>query len=161
VNIALLVYVDDAKRYVAVDKNEMDISQFFELVQGYCDLLADLSLVLKMARNVAKCTITLYNIPEQVCVPKFTSIAWSYDAQGPVKGIINVLILRRDVEGNLICYNVPSDILCQIPHDIQNLLRTQKYLGVPHNAQLGKKDGTEWYLEKLKAFKKLGLHTTC
>ena len=52
--IASLAYVDDAKRYVAMPQSETAISHFFDVVQGYCDLLADLSLVIKMGQNVKK-----------------------------------------------------------------------------------------------------------
>jgi len=89
--ISSLAYVDDAKRYVAVPKDAFSISEFFDIVQWYCDLLADLSLIIKMGRNVKKCTFYLYNILKKVTVPEFTSIAWSYDSQGPVKGSIVVV----------------------------------------------------------------------
>jgi hypothetical protein len=62
--VSSIAYVDVAKRYVAVPKNIHTLSEFFSIVQGYCDLLANLSLVIKMGRNVRKCTIYLYNIPE-------------------------------------------------------------------------------------------------
>jgi hypothetical protein len=29
-------------------------------------------------------------------VPEFTSIAWSYDSQGPVKGYIAVVVMQQD-----------------------------------------------------------------
>jgi len=83
--ITSLAYVDDAKRYVALPKASCSLKEFFDVVQGYCDLLADLSLVIKMGRNFRKCTIYLYNIPENCNIPIFTSITWSYDSQGPVK----------------------------------------------------------------------------
>jgi hypothetical protein len=50
--ISSLAYVDDTKQYGAVPKDVFSISEFFDIVQGYCDLLADLSLVIKMGRNV-------------------------------------------------------------------------------------------------------------
>jgi hypothetical protein len=86
-------------------KTEHTLDEFFKAVQGYCDLLADLSLLIKMGRNVSKCTIFLYNIPENATVPEFTSIAWSYDAQGPVKGAIKTIVMRRDsTNDHLLCY---------------------------------------------------------
>jgi len=107
--ISSLAYVDDAKQYVVLSKNEHTVTEFFSLVQGYCDLLADLSIVIKMDRNVRKCTIYLYNIPENVEIPEFSSIAWSYDSRGPVKGIIAIVVMRRDCDDNyLICYQVPK-----------------------------------------------------
>jgi hypothetical protein len=72
--ISSLAYVDDAKCYMAMLKSEHNITEFFSVIQGYCDLLADLSLVIKMERNVKKCTIYLYNIPENVTIPEFPSI---------------------------------------------------------------------------------------
>ncbi len=57
-------YVDDAKRIIALAKHLHTCREFFDVVQGYCDLLAQLSLVIKMGRNVKKCTLYLYNIPE-------------------------------------------------------------------------------------------------
>jgi len=64
--VSSLAYVDDAKRYVAISKETCTVSEFFSTVQGYCDLLADLSLVIKMGRNVKKCTIYFYNIPDKL-----------------------------------------------------------------------------------------------
>jgi hypothetical protein len=61
-------------------KAKMTLPDFFKVVQGYCDLPADLSLVIKMGCNVKKCTIFLYNMPEHAIIPEFSSIAWSYDA---------------------------------------------------------------------------------
>jgi len=101
----MYTYVDDAKRFIAVPKSTHTCNEFFEIVQGYCDLLADLSLVIEMGRNVKKCTLYLYNIPQEVTIPTFTSIAWSYDAQGPVKGSLVVVTMRRDRTGNLLCYD--------------------------------------------------------
>jgi hypothetical protein len=53
----------------------------------------------------------MYNLflqyPRQTIIPEFTSIAWSYDAQGPAKGSIEVVVMRRDnMNDNLICYQV-------------------------------------------------------
>jgi hypothetical protein len=47
-----------------------------------------------MGQNVNKCTLHLYNIPHDIEVPTFTSIAWSYDAEGPVQGIIHTVVMR-------------------------------------------------------------------
>lgn len=47
--ISSLAYVDDAKHYIVVPKQTHTCEQFFTIVQGYCDLLADLSLVINMA----------------------------------------------------------------------------------------------------------------
>jgi hypothetical protein len=52
-----------------------------------------LSLVIKMGQNVKKCTIYLYNIPENTAILEFTSIAWSYDSQGPIKGSKAVVVM--------------------------------------------------------------------
>jgi len=86
--VSSLAYVDDAKRYVAVSKDTHSLDEFFNTVQGYCNLLADLSLVIKMGHNIKKCTIYLYNIPEDCNIPEFESIVWSYDSKDPVKGSI-------------------------------------------------------------------------
>jgi hypothetical protein len=45
--VSSVAYVDDTKRYVAILKEECSVSQFFSIVQGYCDLMEDLSLVIK------------------------------------------------------------------------------------------------------------------
>ena len=148
-SVASLAYVDDAKRFVSVLKSEKTVEEFFEIVQGYCDLLADLSLVIKMGRNVRKCTIYLYNIPEDVQIPVFTSIAWSYDARGPIKGIIKTVVMRRDSENNLIYYDVPKPLRPNMPAHVQDILATRKYLGVATNAQLDATDGKEKMLGKL------------
>ena len=73
-SVASLAYVDDAKRYVALSKRLHSIEEFFTIVQGYCNLLADLSLVIKMDRNDRKSTVFLYNIPENAVVPEFTIV---------------------------------------------------------------------------------------
>ena len=57
--VASLAYVDDATRFVAMPKALPSLEDFFTTVQGYCDLLAELSLVIKMGRNVRKCIIFL------------------------------------------------------------------------------------------------------
>jgi hypothetical protein len=101
--VSSLAYVDDAKRFVAMLKSAHTCEEFFAVVQGYCDHLADLSLVIKMGRNVKKCTLFLFNIPHDIAIPDFTSIAWSYDAQGPVKGSIAVVVMQRDSAGHLLC----------------------------------------------------------
>ena len=77
-SISSLAYVDEAKRYVAVSKDTHSLDEFFNIVQGYCNLLADLSLVIKMGCNVKKCTIYCCNIPEDCNIPELESIAWSY-----------------------------------------------------------------------------------
>jgi hypothetical protein len=148
--ISSLAYIVDAKQYVALSKNAYTINEFFAIVQGYCDLLADLSLVIKMGRNVKMCTINLCNIPEDTVIPDFTSIAWSYDSQGPVKGSIAVEVMCRDLENNhLICYQVPNDLRANAPLHIKTILTPRKYLGVPNNAQLNATDGKEKILKKL------------
>jgi hypothetical protein len=95
--ISSLAYLDDAKHFIAVLKQTHTCAEFFKIVQGYCDLLADLSLVIKMGRNVKKCVLCLYNIPQTEPVPEFTSIAWSFDVQGPryYKSCNSVQRLRR------------------------------------------------------------------
>jgi hypothetical protein len=148
-SVASLAYVDDAKRYVALLKSQYSLEEFYTIVQGYCDLLADLSLGIKMGRNVRKCTIYLYNIPEHAVVPEFTSIAWSFEAGGPVKGSIAVVIMRRDQDENLICYDIASHLRDSAPHHIKAILNSRKYLGVYNNAQLDNTDGKEKILKKL------------
>jgi len=148
--VSFMAYVDYAKCYVAMSKNINTLSEFFSIVQGYCDLLADLSLVFKMGRNVRKCTIYLYNIPEGCEIPEFTSIAWSYDALGPVKGKIAVVVMKRDNENNhLICYQVPKKLRDNAPYHIKSVLALRKYLGVPMNAQLDATEGKEIFIRKL------------
>jgi hypothetical protein len=82
-HISALAYVDDATRFVATPIAQYSLTEFFNRVQGYCNLLGDLSLVIKMGQNVRKSTITLYNIPEDAEIPAFQSIAWAYEMQGP------------------------------------------------------------------------------
>jgi len=139
--VSSLAYVNDATRIVALMKASHSLDEFFTKVQGYCNLLADLSLVIKMGRNVNKCTIYLYNILEDAVVPQFTSAAWSYDSKGPVTGIIATVIMRRcNLTSQLLCYQVSPTIREQAPQFIKDILKTHKYLGVPANAQL---DGKE------------------
>jgi len=148
--VSSLAYVDDATRFVALPKGLHTIEEFFVKVQGYCDLLADLSLVIKMGRNVNKCTILLYNIPEDADIPEFTSIAWSYDARGPVKGSIKTIVMHRDSADRLLCYQVPENLRPNAPQPIRDILMTHKYLGVPSNAQLDGEEGREKILRKLQ-----------
>jgi hypothetical protein len=147
--ISSLAYVDDAKRFIALIKASCSLNEFFITVQGYCDQLADLSLVIKMGRNVSKCTLYLYNIPEDAEIPTFTSTAWSYDAQGPVTGCISVVSMRRDAQNHLICYQVPDAIQASAPQPIKDVLAPRKYLGVPTNAQLDGSSGRDRILKKL------------
>ncbi len=142
--VSSLAYVDDAKRYVAVSKDTHFLDEFFNIVQGYCNLLADLSLVIKMGCNIKKCTIHLFNIPEDCNIPEFESIAWSYDSKGPVKGSIATVAVRRDCNnGHSICYQVPKELCINAPPHIKDILATRKYLGVPTNAQLDNSIGKE------------------
>jgi len=73
--ISSLAYVDGTKRFIAVSKQACTCKEFFNIVQRYCDLLEDLSLVLMIGRNVKKCSIYLYNIPEDIPIPTFDSTA--------------------------------------------------------------------------------------
>ena len=147
--VASLAYVDDANRYVAMPTATTTIQQFFEVVQGYCDLIAELSLVIKMGRNVKKCTIILYNMPEDVVIPEFSSIAWSYDARGPIKGSIATISVRRDSQGNMLMYTIPHEMRNDAPEAIQQILAQRKYLGVSKNAQQDNADGKEKLFNKL------------
>lgn len=142
-HFASLAYVDDTKRLISLSKQLYTCEQFFRRVQGYCDLLADLSLVIKMGRNVWKCALYLYNIPEDIPIPPFTSIAWSYDAQGPTQGIIKVVAMLRDLQGNLICYDIPRSLHNSAPQNIKDILAPYKYLGITTNAQLDLDIGKE------------------
>jgi hypothetical protein len=91
----------------------------------------------------------MYNIPEDAEVPNFTSTAWSYDAQGPVTGLITVVIMRRDSHDRLICYQVPNTIQEPATQPIKDVLAPRKYLGVPTNAQLDGGSGRNKILQKL------------
>ena len=130
-------------------KSAHTCEEFFAVIQGYCDHLADLSLVIKMGRNVKKCTLFLFNIPHDIAIPDFTSIAWSYDAQGPVKGSIAVVVMQRDSAGHLLCYDVEKYLRTEMPENIQKILATSKYLGVASNAQLDNTDGKEKIINKM------------
>jgi hypothetical protein len=55
--VSSFAYVDDAKRLIALLKALCTLPEFFAIVQGYCDQLAALSLVITMGRNVSKCTL--------------------------------------------------------------------------------------------------------
>jgi hypothetical protein len=135
---------------VALLKALYPLEEFFQTVQGYCDLLVNLSLVIKMGRKVNKCAIYLYNIPEDETVPKFMSTAWSYDARGPVTGEIAVVVMQRDSQDQLLCYQVPDLLQHEAPQYIKDILAPRKYLGVPSNAQLDERLGREKNLNKLQ-----------
>lgn len=103
--------------------------KFFSLVQGYCYLLAVLSLVIKMGRNVKKCTIYLYNIPDNVEVPEFYSIAWSYDSHGPLKGSIKTVMMQQDsITNHLLCYQAPKTIYDLASTHIKHVLNPRTLL---------------------------------
>jgi hypothetical protein len=92
----------------------------------------------------------IFIIFQKDVIPEFTSIAWSYDAQGPVKGKIAVVVMRRDNENNhLICYQVPKKLRDNAPHHIKSVLALRKYLGIPTNAQLDATEGKEIFIRKL------------
>jgi hypothetical protein len=89
-----------------------------------------------MGRNVRKCTTYLYNIPENVEIPEFSSIAWSYDSRGPVKGVITTVVMRHDCDNNhLLCYQVPKPIRDLALDHIKLVLNHRKYLKIPTNAR--------------------------
>jgi len=148
-HISSLAYVDDALRIVSLLKTLYTLPEFFNTVQGYCDLLAELSLVIKMGRNVKKCTIYLYNIPVDTEIPQFTSIAWSHDTKGPVNGVIATVVVSRDSQNNLLCYQVPETMRHLAPAHITAALDTRKYLGVPTNAQMEGVDGRKKILNRV------------
>jgi ribosome biogenesis GTPase A len=56
-----------------------------------------------------------------------------------VKGNIVVVVMQRDEEDNLICYNVPESLRKNMPQHIRYILEDQKYLGVPSEANEGKR----------------------
>jgi hypothetical protein len=112
-----------------------------------------------MGKNVRKCTVFLYKIPEDAFIPEFTSVAWSYDSQGPVKGSIKVVVMRRDrTDGHLICYDIPKLLQDSAPQPIKDILAARKYLGVPSNGQLDGTGGKEKILKKLN--QRIGLIST-
>jgi hypothetical protein len=149
-HVSSLAYVDDAKQFIAIPKHSHTCAEFFNIVQGYCDLLADLSLVIKMGRNVKKCILCLYNIPHDTIIPEFTSIAWSFEARGPMKGTISVTTMRRDQDETLICYSILDPIKDNMSPDIKNILENRKYLSVPTNAQLDSSNGKKKLISKLQ-----------
>jgi len=77
---------------------------------------------------VKKCSIYLYNFPQNITIPIFTSTAWSYEAQGPVKGSIKTIIMYRDTEENLIFCEVPATLQSSNPQQIQDILSNHKFL---------------------------------
>ncbi len=109
------------------------IDKFFQLIQKYCDLLADLSLVIKVGQNVTKCKIIVYNIPLGSNLT-ITSNVWSYDEGGPVTGNIITIVVCRDSEGNLIKYQIPDEQLKDATVSISYQQAIHKYLGMPNNA---------------------------
>jgi hypothetical protein len=63
--VSSLAYVDDAKRYVALSKDTHSLEEFFNIVQGYCNLLADLSLEKKWA-TMSKNVQYIYTIYQKI-----------------------------------------------------------------------------------------------
>jgi hypothetical protein len=78
------------------------------------------------------------------------SVAWSFDAQGPVKGTIKVIVMQRDMEENLLCYKVPEALKKSIPQNVKDILENRKYLGVPTNAQLESDEGKKKIINKMQ-----------
>jgi hypothetical protein len=91
-------------------QSETSISHFFDVEQGYWDLLAGLTLVIKMGCNIKKFTIYLYNIPEDVLTP-------------------------CDSQGNMLMFDVPHELHNDAPDYVQCIFTQQKYIGVPKNSQ--------------------------
>jgi hypothetical protein len=77
-------------------------------------------------------------------------VAWSFDAQGPVKGTIKVIVMQRDVEENLLCYRVPEALKKSMPQNVEDILKNRKYLGVPTNAQLESDEGKKKIVKKMQ-----------
>jgi hypothetical protein len=102
-----------------------------------------------MGRNAKKCTLYLYNIPHNVTVPIFTSIAWSYEGQGPFQGAIDTVIMRRNEQGQLLCYDVPDKLLKDMPQNIQKILSPYRYLGITTNAQMDSNIGNAKLIQKM------------
>ena len=88
-------------------------------------------------------------MPADAVILEFTSIAWSYDARGPVKGSIATVTVRRDPDGNMLIYDVPHELRKDAPEHIQNVLAQRKYLGVSKNAQQDSADGKQKILNKM------------
>jgi hypothetical protein len=93
--------------------------------------------------------IYLYNISQETPIPEFTSTAWSFDAQGPMKGSISIVTMFRYNDGNLICYDVPKSFTNNMPDHIKLILADWKYLGVASNAQLDPTEGKKKLANKL------------
>jgi len=103
-----------------------------------------------MGHNVKKCTLYLYIIPQHTNVSIFTSTAWSFDAQGPTTGNIATVIMYRDADENLICYDISKTIRNEVQQNIKDIITDRKYLGIPTNAQLDSMEGKEKLVNKLK-----------
>jgi hypothetical protein len=102
-----------------------------------------------MGRNVKKCTINLYNIPQGTPIPTLHSTAWSFDSQGPTKGNIEAVTMFRDSNRNSVCYEVEKSIPRSMPQNIKNILADHKYMGVMTNAQLDLSEGKTKLINKL------------
>jgi hypothetical protein len=92
----------------------------------------------------------LTGIPERTPIPEFSSTAWSFEAQGPVKGTIEVVTMFRDDENNLICYDVEKSLIKNMPENIKSILSDRKYLGVPTNAQMESTSGKQKIINKMQ-----------
>ena len=124
-------YVDDTTIYLMAKKLDISTEDFLKLVQAILDAAADFSLVFKVGRNPKKCTVTLYNIENNVIIPDFHSIAWSFENRGPLKAIIKPQVVRCTSEGDLIKY---AKNFAFAESDILDTLKHNRYLGVSKNA---------------------------
>jgi hypothetical protein len=97
-------YVDDNNKFAAIDKTKGK-EALMEKVQKIYDRAADLSLVLKTGRNPSKCKIYIYNLKENDTIDDIKSIAWSFENKGILQGKITPIIIRENVEGQLIKFN--------------------------------------------------------
>jgi len=80
--IASMAYVDDAIRLTALLKASHSPEEFFTKVQGYCDLMADMSLVVKMGRNVKKCALYLKHIKDVLTSRKYLGVTTNAQLDG-------------------------------------------------------------------------------
>jgi hypothetical protein len=71
-------------------------------------------------------------------------------AQGPTTGNIATVIMYRDADENLICYDISKTIQNEVQQNITDIITDRKYLGVPTNAQLDSMEGKEKLVNKLK-----------
>jgi len=118
-SLQILSYCDDNSRYTQAD----NIEQLNTKIQWYIDKGGEFSIVTKLGRKAAKCTIRLINIPPATITKNFNSTAWSYNHMAPQDAQITTITTFKH-----------NDTTDQIHQETPQALHHEKHFGIHINA---------------------------